>query len=56
MNRFLINWVDYTYCCVEYDMLKGILLINNKNINKVLFKGKEHDIVNFLNNILENEF
>ncbi len=44
------------YCCVEYDMLKGILLINKKNINKVLFKGKELDIVNFLNNILENEF
>ena len=44
------------YCCVEYDMLKGILLINKKNINKVLFKGKELDILNFLNNILENEF
>lgn len=44
------------YCCVEYDMLKGILLVNNKNINKVLVNDKELDIVNFLNNILENEF
>lgn len=44
------------YCCVEYDMLKGILLINNQNVNKVLFKGKELNIVDFLNNILGNEF
>jgi len=44
------------YCCVEYDMLKGILLINNQNINKILFKGKELDIIEFLNHILENEF
>ena len=44
------------YCCVEYDMLKGILLINNQNVNKVLFKDKELDIIDFLNHILENEF
>lgn len=44
------------YCCVEYDMLKGTLLINNQNVNRVLFKGKEIDIVEFLNHILENEF
>lgn len=44
------------YCCVEYDMLRGILLINNQNINKVLFKDKEFDVVEFLNHILENEF
>lgn len=43
-------------CCVEYDMLKGTLLINNQNDNKVLLKNKELDIVEFLNNILENEF
>ena len=43
-------------CCVEYDMLKGTLLINNQNVNKVLLKNKELDIVEFLNNILENEF
>lgn len=44
------------HCCVEYDMLKGKLLINNQNVNKVLFKGKELDIVEFLNHILENEY
>lgn len=44
------------YCCVEYNMLKGILLINNKNINKVVFKNKEYTIIDFLNNTLENEF
>lgn len=43
-------------CYVEYDMLKGTLLINNQNVNRVLFKGKEIDIVEFLNHILENEF
>ena len=44
------------YCCVEYDMLKGTLLINNQNVNKVLFEGKELNIVEFLNNLLANEF
>lgn len=53
-NDDLIKIDDY--CCVEYDMLKGILLINEQNINKVLLKGKELDIVEFLNHILENEY
>jgi len=44
------------YCCVEYDMLKGILLINKENVNRVLFKDKEFDVVEFLNHILGNEF
>lgn len=44
------------YCCVEYDMLKGILLVNNQDVNKVLFKGKELSTVDFLNHILGNEF
>ncbi len=44
------------YCCVEYDMLKGTLLINNQVINKVLFKGKELDIVEFLNYLLKDNF
>lgn len=44
------------YCCVEYDMLKGTLLINNQNVKRILFKGKELNIVEFLNYILENEF
>ena len=44
------------YSCVEYDMLKGNLLINNQNVNKVLFEGKELNIVEFLNNLLANEF
>ncbi len=44
------------YCCVEYDMLKGTLLINDQNVNRVLFKGEELEIVEFLNHLLENEF
>ncbi len=44
------------YCCIEYDMLKGTLLINKENVNKVLFKGKELEITTFLNNLLENEY
>lgn len=44
------------YCCVEYDMLNGILLINNQNVSKVLYKGNKIEIVEFLNNILKNEF
>lgn len=44
------------YCCVEYDMLKGTLLINNANVNKVLFKGKELEIATFLNQLLEQEY
>lgn len=43
-------------CCVEYDILKGILLINSQNVDKVLFKGKELGIAEFLNQILEKEF
>ncbi len=54
LNNNMLKIDDY--CCVEYDMLKGTLLVNNKSINKVLFKEKELDIVNFLNDILENEF
>lgn len=44
------------YCSVEYDMLKGILLINNQNVSRILYKDKEIGIVEFLNHILENEF
>ncbi len=44
------------HCCVEYNMLKGTLLINNQNVNRVLFKDKELDIVEFLNHVLKNEF
>lgn len=43
-------------CCVEYNILMGSLLINNQNINKVLFENKKYDITEFLNHILENEF
>ena len=54
LNDKLLKIDDY--CCVEYDFLKGNLLINNQNINKVLFKDRELDIVEFLNHILKNEF
>lgn len=41
---------------VEYDILKGLLLIDNQDANKVLFNGKKLDIKDFLNHLLENEF
>ncbi len=43
-------------CCVEYDMLKGTLLINKESVNRVLFKGKELELTEFLNYLLENEY
>lgn len=44
------------HCCIEYDLLKGILLINNSNVSKVLFGNREIEIREFLNHVLENEF
>ncbi len=43
-------------CCVEYDMLRGTVLVNHQNGDKVLFKDKQIDLVAFINSILENEF
>ncbi len=54
LNDKLLKIDDY--CCVEYDMLKGSLLINNQNVNKVLFKDEKLEVAEFLNHILENEF
>ena len=54
LNDALLKIDDY--CCVEYNILKGILLINNQSVNKILFKGRKLDIVEFLNHMLENEF
>lgn len=44
------------YCCVEYDVFNGILLINKQNIDKVLFRDRELKISEFLNYILKNEY
>lgn len=43
-------------CSIEYDLLKGSFLINNKSGNRILLEGKEIDIVKFLNDTLKNEF
>lgn len=43
-------------CCIEYDLLKGILLINNISVNNLIIKNKKMSVVEFLNKTLENEF
>lgn len=43
-------------CCIEYDLLNGDLLINNKNVNTLIVYDKEIKVVDFLNDILQNEF
>lgn len=43
-------------CRVEYDILKGKLLVNNKNVNEILISNKKIKIIDFLNNILQNEY
>ncbi len=54
LNDKLLKIDDY--CCVEYDMLKGTMLINSQNVDRILFEGKEITIVDFLNHFLEKEF
>lgn len=44
------------YCRIEYDLLTGEFLVNNRNVDKVIFNAKEISIVEFLNNVLEGEF
>ena len=43
-------------CYVEYDLLKGLVHINNKNCDRIFMKGKEISIIEFFNYILQNEF
>ncbi len=42
--------------CVRYNLLKGILLVNNVEARESLIKNKRISVVDFLNNILKNEF
>ncbi len=43
-------------CNIKYDLFKGTLLVNDKNIGKVKINSKLIDIKDFLNNILKNEY
>lgn len=43
-------------CHIAYNPLKGILLINNENVNKIIYKDKELTVKEFLNSILEQEY
>lgn len=43
-------------CYIEYDLFKGILLINNNRGNQVLLNKRKVEIREFLNKVLENEF
>lgn len=43
-------------CLVEYDLFEGELLVNKENVNRITFKGKEINIIEFLNKVLKDEF
>lgn len=43
-------------CRVEYDLFSGKFLINGKAGNTIFYRGKEILLVEFLNELLENEF
>ncbi|MCI8308921.1 MAG: hypothetical protein HFJ45_01605 [Clostridia bacterium] len=43
-------------CCVKYDLFKGNLIINYSEVNKILIKNEEVNVIDFLNNTLKNEF
>ena len=45
-----------SHCRVQYDLLKGILLINSKSVDKIVMNGQEENIEDFLNSFLENEY
>ncbi len=42
--------------CLEYDVLKGILLINGKNVNKVKVKEKIIYLKTYLNELFKEEY
>lgn len=43
-------------CRIGYDLLKGILLINNQNVDRLIINEKEVSVSEFLDTILENEY
>ncbi len=43
-------------CKIEYDMLKGTLLVNEENVNQLIIKENKINIIDFLNKKLEQEF
>lgn len=42
--------------CLEYDVLKGILFSNGKNVNKVKVKGKIIYLKTYLNELFKDEY
>jgi len=43
-------------CSISYDLLKGELLINNQKGNIVIYKKKKWTCIEFINNLLKDEF
>lgn len=43
-------------CRIEYDLLKGTLLVNGQKCDRILLSEKEMSVVDFLNHMLEKEF
>lgn len=43
-------------CLIEYDLFNGVLLVNGESVNKIIYKGKEISLVDFLNDVLEGEY
>lgn len=43
-------------CSVEYNLFSGDFLVNGKSFNQLLIGGKSINVVDFLNELLKNEF
>lgn len=43
-------------CTLKYDILKGKVTINEENCNKISVNGKEYILVDYLNELLYNEY
>lgn len=43
-------------CHIEYELLKGKLLVNHENVNQLVIQNKKVSIIDFLNDILKDEF
>lgn len=54
LEKSMIN-ID-NECSIIYDLFNGSLSVNNQNVNRISIKDKEIDVIDFLNNILANEF
>lgn len=43
-------------CQIEYDLLKGELLVNHQNANRLIIQNEKVSVIDFLNNALKDEY